>query len=45
MGIKAGTALEMCIVNKTFDEYERRLIRDVINARIPAELDSASVFG
>lgn len=44
LGIKAGDALEMCIVNKTFDEYERRLIRDVIKARIPDELTRAAVF-
>ncbi len=37
-GLKAGTALRMCIVNKTFDQYERGLIQDVIDARIPAEL-------
>lgn len=45
MGLSAGTALEMCIINKTFDEYERRLIRDVINSRIPDKLDRAAVFG
>ncbi len=44
LGIKAGDALEMCIVNKTFDEYERKLIRDVIKARIPDELTRAAVF-
>ena len=37
-GLKAGIALRMCIVNKTFDQYERGLIQDVIDARIPAEL-------
>lgn len=44
MGLKAGKALELCIVNKTFDEYERGLIRDCIAARIPSELDRSSVF-
>lgn len=45
MGLKAGQALELCIVNKTFDEYERGLIKDCINSRIPAELDRLAVFG
>ncbi len=43
-GLKAGTALSMCIVNKTFDQYERKLIQDVIDARIPGELDRTAVF-
>ncbi len=44
-GIKAGDALEMCVVNKTFDKYERSLIRDVIGARIPADLGRNEIFG
>ena len=44
-GISSGDALEMCIVNKTFDSYERGLIRDVIAARIPADLNREIVFG
>ncbi len=44
-GLKAGAALRLCIVNKTFDLYERKLISDVINARIPEELDKTAVFG
>ena len=44
-GLKAGAALKLCIVNKTFDQYERKLIQDVIDARIPAELDRTAVFG
>lgn len=43
-GLKAGAALSMCIVNKTFDQYERKLIQDVIDARIPGELDRTAVF-
>lgn len=43
-GLKAGAALKLCIVNKTFDKYERKLIQDVIDARIPGELDKAAVF-
>ena len=43
-GLKSGDALDMCIVNKSFDAYERGLIRDVINARIPADLTREVVF-
>ena len=44
-GIKAGDTLEMCVVNKTFDKYERAMIRDVISARIPADLGRNEIFG
>ena len=43
-GLSSGDALRMCIVNKSFDSYERGLIRDVIDARIPADLTRADVF-
>ena len=44
-GVTSGDALDMCIVNKTFDTYERGLIRDVIAARIPADMTREIVFG
>ena len=44
-GVNSGDALEMCIVNKTFDAYERSLVMDVIRARIPMDLGRADVFG
>ena len=43
-GLSSGDALDMCIVNKSFDSYERSLIRDVIRARIPADLTRDVVF-
>ena len=43
-GVSSGDALEMCIVNKTFDAYERGLVMDVIRARLPLDLDKAAVF-
>ncbi len=43
-GVKSGDALQMCIVNKTFDEYERTLVMDMISARIPTDLGRADVF-
>ena len=43
-GISSGDALEMCIVNKTFDAYERKLVMDVIKSRIPTDLKREDVF-
>ncbi len=43
-GLSSGQALEMTIVNKTFDLYEQTLIRDCISSRIPADLDRSVVF-
>ena len=43
-GLVSGDALGMCIVNKSFDAYERGLIRDVIAARIPADMRRQDVF-
>ena len=43
-GLLSGDALDMCIVNKSFDAYERGLIRDVIAARVPADLTRGMVF-
>ena len=43
-GLDAGHALDMGITNKTFDEYERTLVHDVIRARIPARLERNQVF-
>lgn len=43
-GVQSGEALDMCLVNKTFDEYERKLIHDVIRARIPEEMNAEVVF-
>nr|MCR5825332.1 nitric-oxide reductase [Oscillospiraceae bacterium] len=43
-GLCSGDALEMCVVNKSFDAYERGLIRDVIHARVPADLTRDVVF-
>lgn len=43
-GLSSGRALEMCIVNKSFDAYERGLIRDVIHARFPMDLKKKDLF-
>ena len=44
-GVAAGAALDMGITNKAFDSYEQGLIRDVIAARIPAQLTAEKLFG
>ena len=44
-GLTSGQALELTIVNKTFDLYEQTLIRDCIGSRIPSDLDREVVFG
>ena len=43
-GLKSQDALSMCVVNKSFDAYERNLIQDVIDARIPNDLLAEHVF-
>lgn len=43
-GLSSGRALELCIVNKSFDSYERGLIRDVIHARFPLDLTRRDMF-
>lgn len=43
-GLNSGQALSLCITNKSFDAYERRLIDDVIAARIPNDLTKELVF-
>jgi len=43
-GLRSGDALDMCVVNKSFDAYERGLIRDVIAARVPADMTRSIVF-
>ena len=43
-GIPTERSLEMCIVNKTFDEYERGLVRDVIDSRIGRKMTRDHIF-
>lgn len=44
-GLKAVRALEMGIINKAFDPFERQLVADAIAARIPQDLDRGKLFG
>ena len=43
-GAASGDALSICLINKSFDPYERGLIRDVIDARIPNDLTKEDIF-
>lgn len=43
-GLSLGQALEMGIVNKSFDNFERQLVSDIISARISASLTREDIF-
>lgn len=44
MGVEAGMALDMGITNKSFDEYEQALVRDMIRGRISGKMGREKVF-
>ena len=44
LGLSVGQALSMGVVNKCFDEDERRMVQDVISLRISSKMTAASVF-
>jgi len=37
-------ALEMGITNKSFDDYEKQLVADIIATRIPSSIDKSDIF-
>ena len=43
-GLSTGQALEMGIINKSFDDFERQLASDIIHARIRADLYARDIF-
>ena len=43
-GLPLGQALDMGLVNKSFDEYERQLVADLIHARIQGDLSAETLF-
>lgn len=43
-GLSLGEALEMGILNKNFDDFERQLVSDIVGARIPGELRRGDLF-
>ena len=43
-GLNAVEALELGIVNKCFDEFERQLVKDMIQVRLPGDLSANRMF-
>ena len=43
-GLEGNRALELGLVNKSFDDFEKQLVRDVIRARLPGTLTHEDVF-
>ena len=43
-GLSAGRALELGLVNKSFDDFERQLVQDVIRTRLPDDLGAGDIF-
>lgn len=43
-GLSVGQALDMGIVNKSFDDFERQLVSDIIAARLSADLGRDVIF-
>ena len=43
-GISPFLALQMGVVNKCFDTFEKEIVRDVLSTRIPAEWTRKDVF-
>ncbi len=43
-GLNPNKALQMGIVNKSFDDFERKLVEDVIKLRIPDNIDRGDIF-
>ena len=43
-GLEGNRALDLGLVNKSFDDFEKQLVRDVIRARLPGMLTYGDVF-
>ena len=43
-GLTAVKALEMGLVNKCFDRYEKDLVLDIVNARLPKNISGECIF-
>ena len=43
-GLEGNRALDLGLVNKSFDDFEKQLVRDVIRARLPGMLTHGDVF-
>ena len=43
-GLEGNRALELGLVNKSFDGFERQLVSDVIRTRLPERISAGDVF-
>ena len=43
-GLEGNRALELGLVNKSFDDFEKQLVTDVIRTRLPETLTPEDVF-
>lgn len=43
-GLGVTKALKMGLINKCFDAYERDLVSDIVNARLPGNIPGESIF-
>ena len=43
-GLSMHEALSIAIVNKSFDEFERTLVEDIVSARIDGKLRKEDIF-
>lgn len=43
-GLNLGQALEMGMINKSFDAFERQLVSDLIAARVRGDLSAKELF-
>ena len=44
VGLSPSLAVQMGIVNKTFDVFEKEIVEDVVHTRIPAEWIREDVY-
>ena len=44
VGLSPPLAVQMGIVNKTFDVFEKEIVEDVVHTRIPAEWIREDVY-
>lgn len=43
-GLNLGQSMELGIINKSFDDFERQLVSDIIAAKISGKLTAADIF-
>ena len=43
-GLPVSSALRMGIINKSFDTFEREIIEDIVETRIPDNWDRSNLF-